>query len=233
MLAAAIVTAIATAVLALFAVVTAIFAIKAFGKQSQEVRDQAGMLKVQSDQLEAQREQLGEQQKINAQQTQVLELQSRELGESIDERKRNADEQRRSRAALVYVTTSFDPGLHAGPGIVALDREPGVDLRVHNTGSQPIYDVRVQWVDAAKGSQAGAEDALGTLPPGGTHSARRDLPGGTAPGDFIPVVYFRDAATLRWTLLADGQLGEVDPAVPPGAPVIATTAVMRARSGTL
>ena len=159
----------------------------------------------------------------------MLELQAKELSESIDERKRNADEQRRSRAALVYMTSSFDPGFHPGPGVIALDRERAVDLEVHNTGHQPIYDVRIKWVDAAKGSQAGADDVRGTLPPGDTHTARRDLPSGTAPGDFIPVVYFRDAALLCWTLLADGQLGEVDPAAPPGAPVIAITAVMRAR----
>ena len=42
------ITAIATAVLAFFAIVTAIYAIRAFCKQSQEVRDQAEMLMVQS-----------------------------------------------------------------------------------------------------------------------------------------------------------------------------------------
>jgi cbb3-type cytochrome oxidase subunit 3 len=44
------ITAIATAVLAVFAIVTAVFAFLAFRKQSREVSDQAKMLKVQSDQ---------------------------------------------------------------------------------------------------------------------------------------------------------------------------------------
>jgi hypothetical protein len=222
-------TAIFTGVLAIGAIVTAIFAIRAFRKQSAELGVLQQQAKDQSEQLGIQRQQADDQRKVGEKQTTVLELQARELSESLDERKRNADEQRRSRAALVYVTASFDPGFHPGPGVVALDREPGVDLEVHNTGGQPIYDVRVQWVDAAKGSQAGAEDVLGTLPPGDTRAVRRDLPSGTAPGDFTPVVYFRDAALLCWTLLADGQLGEVDPAAPPGAPVIAITAVMRSR----
>jgi len=43
------------------------------------------------------------------------------------------------------------------------------------------------------------------------------------------VVYFRDAASLRWTLLADGELAEVDPDESAGAPTIATAAVARAR----
>lgn len=143
-----------------------------------------------------------------------------------------AAERRRSRAALVYATAQFDPGLPMRPGSdrIATPRVAGVDLMVHNTGSQPVYDVRVHWVDAGKNSQAGAEDWLGTVPPGATHPARRDLPAGTEPGDFRPVVYFRDAAGLRWTLLADGHLAEVDPAVPAGAPAIATTAAANAQS---
>lgn len=48
-------TAVATAVLAVFAFVTAWYARRAFLKQSQEVSDQAEMLKVQSEQLTEQR----------------------------------------------------------------------------------------------------------------------------------------------------------------------------------
>jgi len=69
------ITALATAVLAVFAIVTAVYAVRAFRKQSQEISDQASMLKVQSDQLEEQR-------KINVEQTKVLELQAAELRES-------------------------------------------------------------------------------------------------------------------------------------------------------
>ncbi len=222
-------TAVLTGVLAVGAIVTAVFAFKAFGKQSQEVADQAALLKIQSDQLDAQRQQLAEQQKINAQQIKVLELQARELSESIDERKRDADDQRRSRAALIYMTVDFDRGLRDVPGMIMVPRGPSVEATVHNTGSQPIYDVRVHWVDARTVSQGGSEDQLGTIPPGQDGTAKRDLPDGTAELHLVAVAYFRDAAGLRWTLMADGQLGEADPAAPPGAPVIAITAVMRAR----
>jgi hypothetical protein len=70
------ITAIATALLAIFAILTTIYAVRAFRKQSQEVTDQASMLQVQS-------EQLAEQRKINAEQTKVLALQASELGESL------------------------------------------------------------------------------------------------------------------------------------------------------
>jgi hypothetical protein len=75
----AVLTAIATIVLAVFAIFTAAYARKAFLEQSKEVRDQARMLTVQSGQLDEQR-------KINAEQTKVLELQARELRESLNAR---------------------------------------------------------------------------------------------------------------------------------------------------
>jgi hypothetical protein len=120
-------------------------------------------------------EQLAEQQKINAQQTSVLELRARELSESIAERKRDTADRRRSRAALAHVTAKFDPGPHLRPGsgVIAIPCEAGVDLTVHNTGSQPVYVVRVHWVDAGKGSQAGGDDAPGTLQPDADLAVRR------------------------------------------------------------
>ena len=66
------ITAIATAVLAVFAILTTIYAVRAFRKQSQEVSHQASMLKVQS-------EQLAEQRKVNAEQIRVLALQAADL----------------------------------------------------------------------------------------------------------------------------------------------------------
>src|SRR5438045_181067 len=68
------ITAIATAGLLAGAIITAVYAIKAFGAQSQQLKDQR---------------------ELNAKQTRVLELQATELRESIDERKRDADERRR------------------------------------------------------------------------------------------------------------------------------------------
>jgi hypothetical protein len=236
MLVAAWITGVATGSLAILAGVTAWYARKAFNQQAEELRvlqkqasDQADMLAINNDQLDYQARQFDEQKNLNARQTEVLELQAQELRESLGERKRNADDQRRSRAAFVFVTANYHAAHRPPDGVIGASRDPVVEMKVHNTGSQPVYDVRVHWVDAAKGSQAGGESVLGTIVPGWSDATRRDLPDGTAPEDFIPVVYFRDAALLRWTLLPDGQLDEVDPGLPAGAPAIATTAVARAR----
>jgi hypothetical protein len=96
-------TAIATAVLALFAIVTAYYARKAFLKQSREIRDQAEMLRAQSEQLEEHR-------KINAEQTRVLELQAAELNESLRERIRDTEERKSAQAARIIASFALSPG---------------------------------------------------------------------------------------------------------------------------
>ncbi|SRR6266566_207579 len=93
------ITAIATAVLAVFAILTGIYPIRAFRKQSQETSDQAEMLKVQSDRLEVYRTQVDEQREINDTRGKVLELQAREIRASLEQRERAADEERRSQGS--------------------------------------------------------------------------------------------------------------------------------------
>lgn len=164
------------------------------------------------------------------QSAEVRLLQETALHEQQDFR-REAEERRRARAALVYVTEGFEAEVRTDadpPGFIRLPRAATVSASVHNTGLQPVYDVRVHWVDAGKGSQAGEADIIGTVPPDSDRPAERVVPDGTASGQFVPVVYFRDAAGLRWTLLADGQLHEVDPALPAGAAGIATAAAAAA-----
>ena len=98
-------TAVATAVLAVFAIVTAFYARQAFRKQSQEVsaierqvkdqqeltRQQAELLKIQSGRLELQGQQLDDQRKVNAGQAEVLKLQADDLRESLAARQRAAE----------------------------------------------------------------------------------------------------------------------------------------------
>ncbi len=91
------ITAIATAVLAVFAIVTAWYARRAFLKQSQEVRDQAEMLNVQSGQL-------AEQRRIN-------ELQAEELRDSLAERARQRRLAEREQADAV--SFAWWPASHA------------------------------------------------------------------------------------------------------------------------
>ena len=125
----ALLTAIATVILAVFAVVTAWYARKAFREQSREVaaieqqvkdeqevtRQQAELLKVQTGQLEVLRAQFDDQRKASAKQAEVLELQAAELHESLDERKREAEQQRRAQASLVFIAEEPFPGRKGEP----------------------------------------------------------------------------------------------------------------------
>jgi hypothetical protein len=216
MLAAAIVTAVATAMLAVFAVVTAIFAIKAFGKQSQEVRDQAAMLKVQSDQLAAQRDQLRDQQALNARQTEVLELQAHELRESLDARKRQADERRRTQAEQVF-TRVDRPG--ATPADIPGGASYQIAVHVKNASAQPIRGVMFTWYRGH--SFWGEPETVPYLMPGDEHSAARRLPDDLAGNIdlriFGATVMFRDRAKVLWRIKPDGSLVEVQPDEPPDA----------------
>jgi hypothetical protein len=104
----ALITAVAIALLAVFAIITAWYARKAFREQSREVtaieqqvkdeqkltRQQAELFKVQTGQLEVLRAQLDDQRKASAAQAEVLELQAADLRESLEQRKREALERR-------------------------------------------------------------------------------------------------------------------------------------------
>jgi hypothetical protein len=132
------ITAIATAVLAMFAIVTAVFAILAFRKQSDAVKDgrkligqQKDLLQVQSDRLEVYRGQVDEQRQINAAHGQVLQLQAEEIAASLKQRERDAEEQRRRQAAKVTAWMGRYEGIRKWQGCI------------RNASDQPIYDVRL------------------------------------------------------------------------------------------
>lgn len=146
-----------------------------------------------------------------------------------EDRRHEASERRRERAAMVYLTVVFDMGLRDNPEVITVPREPSIEVTVHNSGKQPVYDVRVHWVDESSGVQAGAEDKLDTIAPLNKCSARRALPAGSTESPLVPVAYFRDAAGLKWTMLDHGEFDEVDPTHPPGASIIATSAVARSK----
>jgi hypothetical protein len=130
------ITAIGTALLAIFAILTTIYAVRAFRKQSQEVSDgreligqQKDMLQVQSDRLEVYRGQVDEQREMNAKYREALDLQAREIRASLEQRERAGEEERRSQAA--QVTAWFD-------------QTPGKTWAGHirNASDLPIFDVR-------------------------------------------------------------------------------------------
>ena len=122
-------TAVATAVLGLFAIVTAWYARRAFLKQSTEVSDQAEM-------LDLQRGQLAEQEKTSAKQAEVLGLQAKELQGSLEEREREAEERRRGQASMVATWFAWAP--------IADAFVSGSDwgATVRNASDLSVFDVR-------------------------------------------------------------------------------------------
>ena len=211
-------TAIATAVLAVFAIVTAFYARQAFRKQSQEVsaierqvkdqqelsRQQAELLKVQSGQLELQRDQFDDQRKATASQAKVLKLQADELRESLAVRQRAAEEQRKAQASKVFIVEA--EGLSrppSGPPPV-----PFVVARAVNSSDQPVYDVEFYW---RRGSASHGEpnpEPLGILMPGEREEKSRDFPSDTNMAVSGAILRFRDAAGVRWIRRPDGALSE-------------------------
>jgi hypothetical protein len=192
-------TAVLTGVLAGGAIVTAVFAIMAFRAQSAEV-------------------------------TLLQEQTERERKESA----REAADRRWRQATLVYMTRAYLPPRNAFGPLTETNPDkagtrPAFSATVFNTSGQPIYDVRIHWVDAGAGTQNGAEAMLGTVGPGEQGGpTQRAVPVNTTPDDFQPVAYFRDAAGDRWTVLTDGHLAPVGPRLQQGQPLIATTAIAQA-----
>jgi hypothetical protein len=204
------ITAIATAVLAVFAIVTAIYAVRAFRKQSKEVSDQARMLEVQSEQLDEQR-------KLTNLQTPVLELQAAELRESLDERKReaeqrerNAEQRRRAQASQVFMWEEH----HAhDPRIGSTLRElkgahPTAYAHVKNTSAQPVYEAEFRWHRGSERHGDPNPEPLGIIMPGVEISKVRDFPPGTNMAASGAVLSFRDAAGMTWIRRPDGGLVE-------------------------
>ena len=185
------ITAIATAVLAAFAIVTGIYAVRAFRKQSQEVRDQASMLQIQS-------EQLAEQRKVNEEQIRVLALQAAELRESLDERKHEAVERRNAQAAQVRIVLK----------VVARGREggPEIEATAVNTSErqQPVYDVKLYWHLGQQGYGSPNPELLGTLLTSRDESRRREFPRGADPAACGAALSFRDAFGVNWVKTPDG-----------------------------
>jgi hypothetical protein len=200
------ITAIATALLAVFAIATAYYARKAFRSQSKEVSDQAEMLRIQS-------EQLAEQRKVNAEQIRVLALQATELSESLEERKREAEQLRSAQASRVWIAlTAADYNSMASDAAKA----PRLDATVVNASEQPLYDAELRWYAELHWYKAsGRHDApgvqpLGTVLPG--ERVRRDspFPPGAIPADSGAVLTFRDARGVNWMRTADGALIHAD-----------------------
>jgi hypothetical protein len=191
-------SALATAVLAVFAVVTAVFAILAFRKQSKEVSDQAEMLKVQSDQL-------AEDRTVNAEQIRVLKLQADDLRESLKERQREAEERRRAQASRVFIEAGHQPP-RQGKAINGVT-SARTSAKIINDSNQPIYEAEIIWHDGALSIAEilswTAATPVGVVMPGASVSQTTADPDARTAG-----VRFRDAADIRWVRSSDGHLAD-------------------------
>jgi hypothetical protein len=217
----ALLTAVATVVLAVFAIFTAAYARKAFREQSREVaaieqqvkdeqevtRQQAELLKVQSGQLGLQRQQLEDQRAAGARQAEVLDLQAAELRESLEERKRDAGERKRAQAA--QVTAWF-----------TLTSDKTWAAVIRNASELPILDVRTFFHYVAEKWQGGDWD---TRPLGGPTERIRVLPPQqdrpvwipenvwsqmteVSDNNYVVSIEFTDAAGNRWERNSRGAL---------------------------
>jgi hypothetical protein len=211
-------SAVATAVLAVFAIVTACYARQAFRSQSQQVsaierqvrdqqeliRQQAGLLTIQSGRLELQGQQLDDQRKASAGQATVLELQADDLRASLAQRQRAAGEQRKAQASRVYIVEA--EGLSRPPG--GLPAVPFVVARAVNSSDQPVYDAEFYWRRGSAGHGEPNPEPLGILMPGEREEKSRDFPGETGMAVSGAVLRFRDSAGVRWIRRPDGGLSE-------------------------
>lgn len=214
----ALLTAIGTLVLAMFAVVTALYARKAFREQSREVaaieqqvkdeqevtRQQAELLEVQTEQLGVFRAQLEDQRSVSARQTEVLELQAAELRESLEERRREAESRRSAQASGVFLILNLTPRDIRVPG------QPNVEItaEVVNTSDQPAYSAQIMWPNNPAPSYAWApiHESLGDVLPGKRIRMTRSYP-----HDWnrdLSDLAFTDAAGVTWTRRPGGYLAE-------------------------
>jgi hypothetical protein len=221
LLAASQITAIATAVLAVFAIVTAVFAVAAFVKQREEVRTlqqegehQGRLLEVQAGQLEVQREQLAGQREASQRQAEVAELQAQELRESLEERKRQAAQQRSAQASRVFILLNVHEPMTL-PWRASEEREEAsgerprweVTANVSNNSELAIYDVLISWL---LGTVPLSLDPVHQILPSGTGgTTTRPVPPSMEPEKLSAVAYFRDAAGITWLTRPDGRFDDV------------------------
>jgi hypothetical protein len=192
------ITAIATAVLAVFAIVTAYYARKAFLKQSQEVR--------------AIERQVKDQEELTRQQAELLGIQSGQLKLQQQQLDEQRAERRRAQATRILISAEPrpDPRTSESAGPISTSY-----VTVRNTSSQPIYDLRFLFreSDGEWTQLSDPPDQADVLMPGKQYDYPVDVeipyvafiadPSLVAAG-----VVFRDASGVHWHLYSDGRFGE-------------------------
>jgi hypothetical protein len=175
--------------------ITAIYAIRAFRKQTEEVRTiqeqardqqeltrhQAELLKVQSGQLELQRRQLDDQ----------------------------LAEKHRAQASRVFIwtETGLDPRLTDAQIEKGVPWHETVTASIRNTSEQPIYSAELVWDDGSAplmevAARSHAERLPVVLLPGSDATVTREA----SPATRAVILRFRDAAGVTWLRGTEGDL---------------------------
>jgi archaellum component FlaG (FlaF/FlaG flagellin family) len=175
------ITTIATVGLFIGAVITAAYAVRAFGKQSQQLRDQR---------------------EVNTEQTKVLRLQAEELRASLDDRQNQAAERHRAQASLIYIWEDRATRQALDTGAVNT-----VTVHIRNTSEQPIYDVHFSW--RANGLRHHQTIHDKPLKPGEEDSDISPVTTGIDPSAFSAVAIFRDRSDWWWRAWPDGRLDDL------------------------
>jgi hypothetical protein len=201
----ALLTALGTLVLAVFAIVTARYARKAFLEQSREVT--------------AIERQVSDQEKLTGQQAELLTVQGEQLELQQRQFKQENERRHQDQASRVFVWTETDTNPHVSQ--VQIVTNPGnyevVIAHVANSSEQPVYDVRVSW---RQGDVPWSEpDRRPVLMPGSSWDCMRSLPDNLPPesdlSKFSAVVIFRDRNQVWWRTRADGKFEELKPGEEP------------------
>jgi hypothetical protein len=183
----ALLTAVGTVVLAVFAIVTAWYARRAYLAQSKQLQDQIT---------------------LNKEQTGVLKLQARELDESLTERKREREERHRAQASRVFIWQGRGPILSGPPAALARGANGGGSVVAHvvNTSEQPIYDVIIGWFNGDHPENPVHLDK--PIMPGDEYSATITVPLKRDPERYEATAHFRDATKVNWRIWTDGRIEE-------------------------
>jgi hypothetical protein len=205
LLAATILAAWATVVLAVGAVITARLAWMAYKKQAQEV-------KAIEQQVTDQRELTTKQGELLAVQADQLKLQQQQFDQQEQDRRQD-----QANRVFMWVETETDQRLSQAvraslPGVYL-----AVNVHVKNTSQQPVYGLSVNW---RKGTAPWDEpEYLAVLMPGlesvFVHPIPDDLPASVDRSIFSAVVIFRDRAQRWWRIWPDGRFEELETGAEP------------------
>lgn len=133
----------------------------------------------------------------------AFRTQNRQFQDQLHERNRKAEER---------PPRPGSPGLHlAGPPeehySIGRPRETNITGHARNTSRQPVYDLRITWLNAGEPLGINIEP-IAPLMPGEQETSPCPVPPEIDPDGITASARFRDRAGLWWCIRSDGRLEE-------------------------